>query len=97
MRGVRNGGHADHQPAIGCFVVLFDFEAGTARSWWPRTEFHTGTLKSRLEYAGLGLDDASKATPQRVETVPGSGVDEKEQREIVAEEGMEGDGDDWID
>ena len=22
VRGVRNGGHADHQPAIGCFVVL---------------------------------------------------------------------------
>ena len=32
-----------------------------------------------------------------METVPGSGVDEKEQRQIVAEEGMEDDGDDWID
>ena len=77
-----------------------DFEAGTARIMVAKDwNFDTETLKSRLEYAGYGLDDASKATPQvrRVETVPGSGVDEKEQREIVAEEGMEDDGDDWID
>ena len=77
-----------------------DFEAGTARIMVAKDwNFDTETLKSRLEYAGYGLDDASKATPQarRVETVPGSGVDGKEQRQIVAEEGMEDDGDDWID
>ena len=40
---------------------------------------------------------AAFAEVRRVETVPGSGVDGKEQRQIVAEEGMEDDGDDWID
>ena len=80
-----------------------DFEAGTAKIMVAKDwNFDTERLKARLEYAGYGLDDPSRATPQERHKVNSNNKDalaegSKQENIAVVEEVLLPSEDDWID